>query len=756
MSFSQLALTANSRPGISPSAHSPKSSVSCYKPDPMSHTLIDLASWFLAAIIIPGLMVNSVFQRKVTVEVGDTDGTKSGKARRSHLSPDQFLTRPHPEISTLYDLLRVNAARFNPTRPLFGTREVVRVVEEEKVVVKNVGGVETKETKVWKFFELSEFSWITYKEGAQITLEVGAGLRKLGLGVQSKVTIFASTGRDWMLMAHGCFSQNMLITTAYDTLGEEGLSFSLNEGEVTTLFTQADLLPMVKKIGSQVPTLANVIYTGKATDEQIASLKAAHPHLSLYTMNDIRMLGVNNPVDPVAPSPEDLCCIMYTSGSTGNPKGVMLTHANIVAAMTAAVKSQEGHLNDEEVYLAYLPLAHVLEFTVEHVCMLIGASLGYGSVRTLSDGSVRNCKGDIRELRPTLMAGVPAVWETIRKGVLAKLADIKPAQRAVFDFAYHLKWSLLKAGLPTKFLDSLVFKTVKQQTGGRLKIALSGGAPMAPESQKFMTTCVCPVVQGYGLTETCGTLALQSMTALGQLGAVGAPLPCNELKLVAVEDTDYTPFPKDPKDNPRGEVWARGGSIMKGYYKQPNLTSESITPDGWFMTGDIGEWLPDGSLAIIDRKKNLVKLSNGEYVALEKLEAQYKMSVYVTNLCIHADSLESYVVGIIVPSEKHIRDLAKSLGLFDNAKDAKENNHHLHAEFADLCDNPKIVAKVLVDLKETAKSANFKPAEMLQTIVLSHEEWTPQNGLLTAAQKIKRGDIVKKHAADIKRMYHRN
>ena len=133
-------------------------------------------------------------------------------------------------------------------------------------------------------------------------------------------------------MAHGCFTQSITLSTAYDTLGEEGLTFSVNECEITTLFTQADLLPMIKKIGDKTPTLTNIIYTGNATKEHISAIKAAHSHLHLYTMDELRRTGIDNPVDPVPPTPEDLCCIMYTSGSTGNPKGVMLSHGNLISA----------------------------------------------------------------------------------------------------------------------------------------------------------------------------------------------------------------------------------------------------------------------------------------------------------------------------------------------------------------------------------------------------------------------------------------
>lgn len=181
----------------------------------------------------------------------------------------------------------------------------------------------------------------------------------------------------------------------------------------------------------------------------------------------------------------------------------------MVAAVAGAVPvlSEAFTPSSEKVYLAYLPLAHVLEFTVEHTCLYYGFQLGFGSPRTLTDSSVRNCKGDIRELRPTFMAGVPAVWETIRKGVQSKLSSASDTQKYLFEKAYKLKRRLMVAGLPYHFMDKAIFAKIQDVAGGRLKLALSGGAPMAAETQEFLNVTLCAMVQGYGMTESCGTLS---------------------------------------------------------------------------------------------------------------------------------------------------------------------------------------------------------------------------------------------------------
>jgi long-chain acyl-CoA synthetase len=208
-----------------------------------------------------------------------------------------------------------------------------------------------------------------------------------------------------MLMAFACYSQNIVITTAYDNLGVEALAYSLNEGSVSTLYTQADLMHIVATIGTTVPSLKHVVYTGKVAQEKLEEMKKKLPELKFVSVEQLVLLGVANPVQIQPPTPDDLCCIMYTSGSTGNPKGVMLKHANMVASVAGGNLLLGAGFTGNDRYLGYLPLAHVLEYVLEMFCIYKGVAIGYGSPRTLTDASVRDSLGDIRELRPTVMAG---------------------------------------------------------------------------------------------------------------------------------------------------------------------------------------------------------------------------------------------------------------------------------------------------------------------------------------------------------------
>ena len=276
--------------------------------------------------------------------------------------------------------------------------------------------------------------------------------------------------------------------------------------------------------------------------------------------------------------------------------------------------------------MTYLPLAHILEFVFENACIYWGGLMGYGNPKTLSDTSVRNCKGDIREFRPTVLVGVPAVWESVKKGVIGKVNAGNPLVKNLFWGALTAKNALLWSGLPgAAILDAVVFKKVKEATGGRLRICMNGGGPIAKETQRFISMAITPMISGYGLTETSAMGALMDPMEWTDeaLGTMPASI---EIKLVDFPDAGYYAT----NAQPQGEIWIRGPSVTSGYYDNEKETQEAITPDGWFKTGDVGEWDKNGHLKIIDRKKNLVKTLNGEYIALEKVSAS--VSSLLTNV----------------------------------------------------------------------------------------------------------------------------
>jgi long-chain acyl-CoA synthetase len=234
---------------------------------------------------------------------------------------------------------------------------------------------------------------------------------------------------------------------------------------------------------------------------------------------------------------------------------------------------------------------HILEFIVELTSLSMGVKIGYGSVKTLTEASMRNCSGDIKTFRPSVMVGVPAVWELIRKGILAKVKAGGKVKQGIFNAALAVKRHPILSRIGGGLMDTVVFNQVREQTGGNLRYAISGGAALSKETQEFLSKALVSVLQGYGLTESCGMCAILSPNYM-QYECVGVPVPSTEIKLVDAPETGYlsTNVP-----NPQGEVWIRGPSVSKGYFKRDDITKESMTDDGWFKTGDIAQWNQDGS-----------------------------------------------------------------------------------------------------------------------------------------------------------------
>lgn len=544
-------------------------------------------------------------------------------------------------------------------------------------------------------------------------MSVGSGLRKLGLNKADRIHLFAATSSYWLAMSHGAASQSMPIVTAYDTLGEEGLRHSMVATKAKVIFLDPHLLPTLTNVLKDATEIKHVVWNSqnKVKQEHIDKLTSAYPNVKVISFDDLKKLGEEHPTDPVPPKPEDLCCIMYTSGSTGTPKGVPLKHSNVIAAVAGVSVITKPFIGPGDSVLTYLPLAHILEFVFENASLHWGATMGYGNPKTLSDVSVRNCKGDIREFKPSVLVGVPAVWENVKKGIVGKVSAGSALLQKVFWGALWLKTQLMATGVPgSGVLDAVVFNKVKEATGGRLRLCMNGGGPVSKDTQKFISMAICPMIIGYGLTETTamGTLQNPAEWTSESIGAMPAAV---EAKLVDFPDAGYY---ATNKPNAQGEVWLRGPSIMEGYYENDKETKEAMTPDGWFKTGDIGEWDANGHLKLIDRKKNLIKTQNGEYIALEKLESIYRSATVVANICVFADDSKAKPIAIIVPAEPALKKLAQANGI--NAGTLEELVH-----------NKKLNGAVLKELQNSGRAGGLAGIEIIEGVVLSDEEWTPQN-----------------------------
>ncbi|OGM40236.1 fatty acid activator Faa4 [Aspergillus bombycis] len=648
--------------------------------------------------------------------------------RRLPAAKDGLIVIPVEGVKTTYDVFRRSARVFGNAKAV-ASRRLIKTHEENKKVKKVIDGVEKE-------------SFVEYE---QVALQLGAGLKKLGLETGDKIHLYGATSENWLAMSHGAASQSLTIVTAYDTLGEDGLKHSLVQTSSVAMFCDPSLIPSVANVLKDVKSIKHIIWNSHLAPKQadLERLKTEYADINLISFEDLRTLGEQNPVEPVPPSPEDLCCIMYTSGSTGPPKGVPLTHGNVIAA-TAGINTIVGpYIGPSDALLTYLPQSHILEFMFENLCLIWGGTMGYGNPRTLSDASMRNCKGDIREFKPTILVGVPAVWESVKKGVLNNLNKNNFIVRSMFWGAMAAKNFLMTTGFPghgvgSSLLDAVVFKKLKEATGGRLRIMMNGGGPISKDTQKFLSMAIAPMISGYGLTETSAMGALNDPMAWNPdaLGEIPASI---EVKLVDFADAGY--FTKS--NPPQGEIFIRGGSVSKGYWDNEEETKAAYTEDGWFMTGDIGEFDKNGHLKIIDRKKNLVKTQNGEYIALEKLESVYRSSPLVGNICVYAAQDQDKPIAIIVPVEAALKKLAHENGIEGDTLET-------------LVHNEKLKGIVLKQLQTAGRAGGLKGIEIINGVVLSDEEWTPQNGYMTAAQKLQRKKIVGHFQKDIDRAYAKN
>lgn len=513
-------------------------------------------------------------------------------------------------------------------------------------------------------------------------------------------------------MAQGAFTQSLTIVTAYDTLGLEGLRSSLKQTRSKAIFVDSGLLPMLTKVLKDASSIDYIIINGEDVPEQedLVRLRTDHPKIRIISYQDLKTLGDLNVREDVAPEPEDIACIMYTSGSSGTPKGVTIKHKAIVAALAGMSATVGDYVHQGDHVLAYLPQAHIIEFVVEIGSIFWGCTLGYGSPKTLTDVSVRNCKGDLAEFRPHLMIGVPAVWESIRKGIATKVNSRNIISSSLFWGALSAKQFLLAYSIPgVKILDAVVFNQVRAATGGKLRFCVSGGGPLAKDTQRFISMVIAPLISGYGLTETCGAGALND--PLAWTADAHGDISCSvEEKLVDFPEAGYY----TSQNPPRGELWIRGPAVTAGYYDNEEETKSTLRDDGWFMTGDIAEFDENGHLKIIDRKKNLVKTLNGEYIALEKLEAVYRTSPLVANVCVYAAEDQSKPIAIIVPIELALSKLAKSNGI---EADGLE----------DLVGNEKLNSLVLRELQSAGRQGQLSGIEIIEGVVIVKEEWTAEN-----------------------------
>uniref|UniRef100_K7GCL6 Long-chain-fatty-acid--CoA ligase n=1 Tax=Pelodiscus sinensis TaxID=13735 RepID=K7GCL6_PELSI len=576
------------------------------------------------------------------------------------------------------------------------------------------------------------YEWISYKEVSERAEYVGSALLHRGYKPtpDQYIGIFAQNRPEWVIIEQGCYTYSMVAVPLYDTLGAAAISYILNKADIALVFCdQSDkaklLLDNVER--GENPSLKTIIIMESFDSGLIECGKKCG--VEVLSMRELEVRTKDFPTSLYPPNPEDLAVICFTSGTTGNPKGAMITHQNIVSNASAFVKATEKSIavSTEDVLISFLPLAHMFERVVECVILCHGARIGFfqGDIRLLMD--------DLKTLQPTVFPVVPRLLNRMFDKIFGQANT--SLKRWILDFASKRKEAELKSGIIRKnsLWDKLIFHKIQASLGGRVRLMITGAAPVSATVLTFLRAALgCQFYEGYGQTECTAGCSL-TMAGDWTAGHVGAPMPCSLLKLVDVEEMHYFAVKGE------GEVCVKGSNVFQGYLKDPAKTAEVLDRDGWLHTGDIGKWLPNGTLKIVDRKKHIFKLAQGEYIAPEKIENVYMRSEPVAQVFVYGESLQAFLIAVVVPDAETLSNWAKKKGF--------------EGSYEELCKNKDIRKHILEDMLKVGKESGLKSFEQVKGIALSPEMFSIENGLLTPTLKAKRRELQKYFQSQIDELY---
>lgn len=405
-----------------------------------------------------------------------------------------------------------------------------------------------------------------------------------------------------------------------------------------------------------------------------------------------------------------------------------------MSAVSASFRNLGGSHNDSAI--SYLPLAHIFGRVCDMLALALGARLGYfaGDMNTLVE--------DIQELKPTIFATVPRLLNRVYGKIVASTINAPGATGALARRGVAAKLVNLEAGngYTHAFWDRLIFNKVKQALGGHVRVMVTGSAPIGKDIMQFLRVALCcDIREGYGATETCAASTIHYPNEY-KAGHIGGPFTCNEVKLVDIPEMNY--LSTDPY--PRGEICIRGPNVFQGYYKDEEKTREAIDDDKWFHTGDVGMINERGAIVIIDRKKNIFKLAQGEYIAPEKIENVYAKEPVIGQIYLHGDSLQSCLVAVVVPDQETLESVVAA------------KLPHIHSKklsFAELCKEPQVAALVLAAITKVGKQSGLNGFEQAKALYLESEPFAVENDLLTPTFKVKRPQASKRYEAIIAQLY---
>ena len=560
---------------------------------------------------------------------------------------------------------------------------------------------------------------ISHAEIVERVRHLARGLSSLGIRRGDRVAILSENRPEWAIADFACLTGGMTDVPIYPTLPAEQIAYILKDSGAAAIFVSNQAqAEKIRHIRSQLPVLKAVIGF-----DDVPGLA----NLSIGELEKRGIQGENRETiatyreDAMTVRPDDIATIIYTSGTTGEPKGVMLTHDNIYSNVQAARTAIP--FEGEDTALSFLPLSHIFERMGGHYLMwATGTSIAYAE-------SIDTVPVNLQEVKPTIVLSVPRLYEKMYARVLETALTGGFLKKKIFFWARGVadRWASERlagrtpAGLLARqygIAQKLVFAKLKARTGGRLRYFVSGGAPLAPEINKFFYAAGLEILEGYGLTETSPVIAVNTPENF-RIGTVGKPIDGVEVEIAA-----------------DGEILTRGPHVMKGYYNKPEATREAIEPDGWFHTGDIGE-IRDGFLAITDRKKDIIVTAGGKKVAPQPMENKVKTNKYVTQAVMIGDKRKFPSI-LVVPN-------------FDQLEKWAMKRNIIWTDRAQLLRMPTIQAKMEREIaKELAGAAHF---EMPKKVGLLEHDFSIESGELTPTQKVKRRVIDKNYKALIDSLY---
>jgi long-chain acyl-CoA synthetase len=550
---------------------------------------------------------------------------------------------------------------------------------------------------------------------------LATALRHLGVKPGDRVAILSENRPEWAMSDFAILANQAVTVPVYPTLLGWQIEFILNDaGAAAVICSNAEQLQKLAEVRGHCPSVHSVIVCdAPGTSPEGVQTFAQAVETGRRNDNDTERARFEELRHGAKPN--DLATLVYTSGTTGNPKGAMLTHGNIASNVSAVLSVLP--IGTGVTALSILPLSHILERTADYSLLVQGATIAYAE-------DITKVGDNLQEIRPHVFAAVPRLFEKMRARILDNVATQSGGKQKIFKWAlgiaeqrlpYRISGKPMPPGLAIKsaIADKLVFKKIKQRLGGRVEFVLSGGAPLSAELAAFFIGAGVEILEGYGLTETSPVITVNRPDKR-RIGSVGPLIPGVEVRIA-----------------PDGEILSRGPHIMKGYWNNPEATAQAIDADGWFHTGDIGELDADGFLKITDRKKDIIINAYGKNIAPQPLEALLKSSPYVGTPVLIGDR-RKYLAALIVPNFEKLERDAASLGVKFGDRDELIAHDRVRQIFQDEIDRFNV---------------NLDRQEKIRRFALLPRDFTIDADEITPSLKVKRKVIDKKYKEVIDEMY---